>query len=232
MEIKNKVVVVTGASGGIGLAIARELGRRGATLVLAARSADKLKEIAAEIPGSLAVPTDMTKQGDIKALIAQAKETFGRVDVLVNNAGVGLRSPVAEVNIEEYRAIMELNVFGVLRAMQEVVPLMRAQGGGLILNISSMVSKNYYPGMGAYASTKYALNALSLTARTELAGDHIVVSVFHPRMTATEFGANAFGRKYSSPAGRPGLQVDTAPQVAAAVADQIESEVPEAGMGM
>jgi len=107
---------------------------------------------------------------------------------------------------------------------------MREEGGGMILNISSLVSKNYFPGLAAYASTKYALNALSLTARAELEGDHIVVSVFHPKMTATDFGKNSLGQPYSSSAGRPGMAVDTPEEVAVRIAEQIESGEPEAQM--
>src|ERR1700689_205405 len=121
---------------------------------------------------------------------------------------------------------MEVNVFSGGEAMQVVIPVMRAQGGGMIVNISSMVSKNYYPGLAAYSSTKYALNSLSLTARQELEPDHIIVSVFHPKMTATDFGKNSAGEKYESRAGRPGMMVDTAEEVATKIAEQIESEAP------
>lgn len=230
MKIQDSVVIVTGASGGIGLATARLLAERGAKVVLAARSEDKLSALEAEIPNSFAIPTDMRKEAEIKRLIDQTMQNFGRIDVLVNNAGQGLMAPLETINISEYRDVMELNVFSVLYAMQLVIPIMRAQGGGMILNVSSMVSKNYYPGLAAYASTKYALNALSLTARAELASDHIVVSVFHPKMTATEFGANARGASYDSSAGRPGMSVDTAEDVAKAMIEQIESEGAEANM--
>lgn len=230
MQIKDKVVIVTGASGGIGLALARLLGKEGAKVVIAARSADALKQLAQEIPNSFAVPTDMRKKEDIQNLIDKTKEKFGHIDILVNNAGQGLRSPVEKINMSAYRDIMELNVFSVVEAMQMIIPLMRAQGGGMILNVSSMVSKNYFPTIGAYASTKYALNALSLTARQELAGDNIVVSVFHPKMTATDFGKNSAGEKYESRAGRPGMGVDTPEQVAEQIVKQIESEAPEANM--
>ena len=114
--------------------------------------------------------------------------------------------------------------------MQQVIPIMRQQGGGLILNVSSQVSKNYFPLLSAYASTKYALNALSLTARQELEPDKIVVCVFHPKMTATQFGQNSRGEKYVSSAGRPGMSVDTPEVVAAKIASQIETEAAEVGM--
>jgi short-subunit dehydrogenase len=172
----------------------------------------------------------MTEPEDIAALMEGAKEKFGRIDILVNNAGQGMRSSVEKTDLEEYAAMMELNVFAVLRAMQAVIPIMREQGSGLIMNISSMVSKNYYPSLGAYASTKYALNALSLTARTELSGDGIIVSVFHPRMTATDFGANALGEKSAPFRAGAGMPVDSAEEVATKIADQIESEAPEAMM--
>ncbi|HVW66870.1 MAG TPA: SDR family oxidoreductase [Candidatus Peribacteraceae bacterium] len=230
MQIADKVAIVTGASHGIGLAIAQKLSEAGAKVVLSARSADKLEEISRELPGSIVIPADMRKAEDIANLIMQAKEQCGRIDILINNAGQGMRSPVESIDLDDYRSIMELNVFGVLQAMQQVIPVMRDQGGGMILNISSMVSKNYYPHLAAYSSTKYALNALSLTARQELEPDHIVVAVFHPKMTATEFGQNALGEKYVSSAGRPGMTVDTPEQVADAVLEQIKSEAPEANM--
>jgi short-subunit dehydrogenase len=191
---------------------------------------DKLKQLEKEIPGSVAIPADMQKPEDIHTLIHQARDRFGRIDILVNNAGQGLRAPVETIDLAEYRAIMELNVFAALAAMQEVIPVMRKQGGGTILNVGSMVSKNTFPTLAAYASTKYALNALSLTARQELANDHIIVSVFHPKMTATDFGQNARGQKYDSRAGRPGMSVDAPEAVAARIVEQIISGDAEAQM--
>ncbi|MFZ1074932.1 MAG: SDR family NAD(P)-dependent oxidoreductase [Minisyncoccia bacterium] len=230
MNIKDKVAVITGASKGIGLATAKELAKRGAKVVLAARSTAVLKKLSAEIPDSLAIATDVCKPKDIRNLVRKTLKTYGRIDIFINNAGQGLRSPVESIDLENYKAIMELNVFAVVRTMEEVIPIMRKQGGGMIINVSSMVSKNYYPGLAAYASTKYALNALSFTARVELAKDDIVVSVFHPKMTATDFGANSLGEKYDSSSGRPGMEVDTAEEVAEKIADLIESEEPEAQM--
>jgi len=230
MEIKDKVVIVTGASAGIGLALAHELSKRGAKVVLAARSVDTLKNLEQEIPNSLAVPTDMRKPEDIIHLVKTAVEKFDRIDIFVNNAGQGMRAPIESIDMATYRRVMELNVFSVLEAMQAVIPIMNEQGGGLILNVSSMVSKNFYPNLAAYSSTKYALNALSLTAREELAPDHIVVSLFHPKITATDFGKNSAAEKYDSRAGRPGMSVDTPEEVAVQIANQIESEVAEAHM--
>jgi short-subunit dehydrogenase len=230
MKIKDSVIIITGASGGIGLAAAKALSKEGARVVLAARSAEKLMTLEKEIPNSFAVATDMHKPADITALVEATMKKFGRVDILINNAGQGLMTPVESINLDDYASIMDLNVFAVVRAMQAVIPLMRKEGKGLILNVSSMVSKNYYPGLAAYASTKYALNAISLTAREELKKDGIIVSVFHPKMTATDFGENSRGAKYVSAAGRPGMQVDTAEAVADAIVEQIGSEEAEANM--
>src|ERR1700722_1793586 len=221
MEIKNKIIIITGASQGIGLAIAKAASHEGAKVVLAARDAEALKNHEKEIANSFAVPTDMRKPGDIKNLIEKTAEKFGRIDILINNAGQGMYTPVENIDVEKYKDIMELNVYGPLRAMQAVIPIMRKQGGGMILNISSRVAKNYIPNLAAYASTKYALNALSLTARTELAGDHIIVSVMHPKMTATGFGKNSIGSDptespsdYTDRARARGMEVDTPEQVA------------------
>ncbi len=230
MDIKDKVAIVTGASAGIGLSLAHALSAQGATVVLAARSGAKLDALSHEIPNSFPIVADMRRPEDITNLVEKTLAKFGRIDILVNNAGQGLRAPIEEIDLEQYRDIVELNVFGVLLAMQAVIPLMRAQGGGLILNVSSMVSKNYFPELAAYASTKYALNALTLTARQELAADHISVCLFHPKMTATDFGQNAHGTPYVSAAGRPGMEVDTPRQVAEHIIKQIESEEAEAHM--
>jgi len=235
MEIKDKVAIVTGASEGIGEAVARRLAAKGAKVVLAARSADLLKKLESELPGSMAVPTDMRKPEEITALIKKTVDKFGRIDILINNAGQAQYGPVEKVEVEGYRSIVELNVFGPLRSMQAVIPQMREQGGGMILNVSSMVSKSYIPNLGSYASTKYALNALSLTARAELEKDGIVVCVFHPRMTATNFGKNAVGMRMhedraAAPA-RPGaMPIDTPQAVAEKLVGQIASEEAEVMM--
>ena len=176
---------------GIGEATARLLAKEGAKVILAARSKDSLQKLADELPGSFVIQTDITSEKDIKHLIQKTIEEFGRIDVLVNNAGQGIYGAIEDVDVNEYRKIIELNIIGPLVAMQEVIPVMKKQGGGTIVNISSMVSKNYYPHLGAYASTKYALNALSLTGRAELEKDNIVVSVMLPGLTETDFGKNA-----------------------------------------
>ena len=232
MNLKDKVAIVTGASEGIGKALAETLAREGAKLVLAARSKDKLEALAANLPGAIAVRADMRKPDDVRAIVDAAMAAHGRVDILVNNAGQGMYVPVEGIDIDLYKDMMELNVYAPLRAMQLVIPIMRKSGGGMIVNVSSMVSKNAYPSLGAYASTKYALNALSFTARVELAKDKIVVSVFHPRMTATRFGENAIGARpgYSGGSGSGAPSVDSPEQVAERIALLIKSEAAEANM--
>jgi short-subunit dehydrogenase len=236
MEVKGKVIIVTGASDGIGESVAKKLAHAGAKVVLAARSDEKLAALAHELVGSIAVHTDMTQQADIQNLIDRTMEIDGRVDILINNAGQGMMGSAESIDIDKYKHIMNLNVYGPLYAMQLVIPKMREQGGGMIVNISSRVSKNYYPNLSAYASTKYALNAISLTAREELKKDNIVVSVFHPKMTATSFGKNSVNARpeaaaaYAEQARARGLEVDTPEQVAGKILELIKSEAPEAEM--
>lgn len=232
MEIKDKIIIVTGASEGIGEAAARLLAHEGAKVVLAARSEQKIAALAHELSGSLAVHADMRNREHVTNLIDRTLEVFGRIDILINNAGQGMYGPVENVDIEKYREIIELNVIAPLLAMELAIPHMRSQGGGMILNISSRVSKNYFPGLGAYASTKYALNALSLTAREELKKDNIVVGIMLPKMTATNFGKNAVkAGEFRRPGdGNRQIEVDTAEDVAKKIVEQIRSEEPEASM--
>lgn len=190
MDIKDKVAIVTGASSGIGMATARLFSKKGAKVALAARSENKLKELAKELPDSFVVKTDMTKADSVKNMVDKTLGHFGRIDILVNNAGQGMSAPVEKIDIEKYRSLIELNVIGPLTAMELVIPIMHHQSGGMIVNVSSLVSKMYIPGIAAYASTKCALNALSLTARAELEKENIVVSVVHPYITATNFYEN------------------------------------------
>jgi NADP-dependent 3-hydroxy acid dehydrogenase YdfG len=239
MEVSGKVVIITGASMGIGEAMARVFAAAGAKLVLAARSVDKLEAVAQSLPNqaeALIVPTDMTDQAQVKALIERAYEHFGRIDLLINNAGQAAAGPIATVNPEHYRQIIELNMLGPLHAIQAVVPKMKAQGGGVIINISSRVSKMAIPGIGAYASTKYALNGLSLTAHNELGADNIRVVLFHPGLTSTDFGKNTLHEENGSDRGprRPGNgsmpEPDSAEDVARKILQAAINEPTEMGM--
>ena len=170
MDIAGRVVVVTGASSGIGEAFARLAAREGARLVLAARRTERLAALAAELPDALAVTTDLRVPEQVRAVVDATLGHYGRVDILVNNAGQGLHVPLEEVVLDDLQAVMELNVYAPLLAMQAVVPLMRAQGGGAIVNVSSGTTRMVIPGLGPYSSTKSMLNQLSATARAEWAG--------------------------------------------------------------
>src|SRR5512136_830959 len=136
VDIRNKVVVVTGASGGIGLATARAAAAAGAKVVLAARSGDQLMELAEALRRegheALAVPTDMRRQCDVTQLVETAWQRYGRIDVLINNAGQAVAGTVADLDLDHFRQVIELNMFGPIYAMQASLPKMRAQGGGLI----------------------------------------------------------------------------------------------------
>src|SRR6266568_7294802 len=161
MELTNKVVLITGASEGIGLATAQLFARAGAKLALAARSAEKLERVARSLPDAIAMSTDLRDEQRVKQMVAQTKQYYGRIDVLINNAGQGMYVPIEQANLQHYRSVFELNVISVIGVMQAVIPIMRAQGGGVIVNISSGLAKTIVPGTGPYTSTKYALNAIT-----------------------------------------------------------------------
>jgi short-subunit dehydrogenase len=187
LRLTDAVCIVTGASSGIGAATARRLGEAGAIVVLAARRAERLERLAAELPRALAVPTDLTAPGHLERLVEATLAAYGRIDVLVNDAGQGLHVPLLELNPQDLRAVYELNVVAPLRAMQCVFPTMRTQGAGAIVNVSSATSLRVFPGLGGYSSTKAALNMLAQVARLEFAEAGVGVSLVYPSVTATEF---------------------------------------------
>jgi NADP-dependent 3-hydroxy acid dehydrogenase YdfG len=192
-QLAGSVVIVTGASSGMGEATARALHRVGALPVLAARRADRIEQLSKELGGALAVTTDVTKQHDIDHLVQATLERHGRIDGLVNNAGASLAADVAEVGIDDFRRTLELNVVAPVAMLQAVVPVMRTSGGGgTVVNVSSGTTRRVAVGLSPYASTKSALNMLSLSARAELADDSIDVSLIVPFITATEFGGGMF----------------------------------------
>jgi NADP-dependent 3-hydroxy acid dehydrogenase YdfG len=234
VEIKNSVTIVTGASQGIGRATSQHLSSLGAHLVLAARSASALEELAEELPGALAVPTDVRQDDDVAALVEATLGRFGRVDILINLAGQAMWSPVESIDLRQYRDLLDLNVMGYLRMMQAVIPVMRGQRSGMIVNVSSMTSTRYIPNLAGYASTKYAVNALTLTARAELEADGITVSLIRPKLVETDFGRNAAMpepdslRDRTNPSAPP---MDTPEFVAEKIAEIIGSEAAEVDLG-
>lgn len=238
MDMRDSVVIITGASAGLGEATARLFAGEGARVALVARSVDTLNRLAAALPGSLAVPTDMCDGAAIARMVTRVHAHYGRIDLLINNAGQASHGPVEHMDVARYRALMDVNLYGPLRAMQAVIPLMRAQGGGLIFNISTALTKLplHLPGLGAYVSTKDALNALTLTARAELAADNIRVGVIYPGLMTTAFGTPApttadiwpgapAGASGSPPPGAPAPEAPEA--VAALILDAVRREPAE-----
>ena len=232
MNVKDKVVIVTGASSGIGEATAKLLSQNGAKVVLAARSIDKLKVLQKQLRNSLAIQTDTTNEKQIKEMVKKTVLHFGKVDILVNNAGRGYDASIQDTNMNSFRKLFDLDVIGPLIAMQEVIPFMKKQGGGMIINISSGTALMYLPNMAAYSSLKRALVGISLTAREELKDDKIKVSVVYPYITLTDFEKNTLkeGKKqeedWSSddPDFKP---PDTAGYVAEKILEGIKSEEAE-----
>ena len=193
MEIKDRVFIVTGASSGIGLATAKILAERGGKVALLARSTDALRVLAKQLPGSLPVTADMTQWPHVREAVGTVHRHYGRVDGLVNNAGRSYAAAVEEIEPALFDEIFHLNVLGPIVAMQSVIPLMRAQGGGSIVNINSGTAFMTVPQYSVYSSSKRALLGFSLTARVELEKDRIAVSEIYPFITATNFGKNRMG---------------------------------------
>ena len=191
--LKGKVAVVTGASSGIGEATAKELAARGAPVVLASRAVDRLEALRLGISASggraLAVETDVSDRGSVEAMIRRAVGEFGSLDVLVNNAGLGLSGKISEVRPEDVRHVFEVNAVGPLNCIQAALPHMG--GGGHIVNVSSVVGRRAIPKVGAYCASKAALNALSDALRVEVADRGITVTSVYPGTTRTSFRENS-----------------------------------------
>jgi NAD(P)-dependent dehydrogenase (short-subunit alcohol dehydrogenase family) len=191
--LKGKVAIVTGASGGIGEAVARELASRGAAAVLAARTVERLEALEGEISASggraLAVKTDVSNRDSVEAMVGETIEAFGALDVLVNNAGLGLSGRVAQLRLEDLRHVFEINTIGPLNCIQAALPHMRS--GGRIINVSSVVGRRAVPKVGGYCATKFALNALSDSLRVEIADRGITVTSVYPGTTRTTFRKNS-----------------------------------------
>lgn len=193
MTLDGKVVVVTGASMGIGKAIAKEFVEAGASVVLSSRDvkrAEAARERVGHTDRTLAVACDVRKRADLEALLKAALDRFGRVDVWVNNAGYGLLDAVATMDIGEVRRMFDTNLFGTIEGMQVAAPAMKAQGSGTIINISSVAGHIPVPYMSAYSATKFAMNAIGKAARVELAGTGVNVMTVCPGYIGTNFGDN------------------------------------------
>ncbi|HVG91058.1 MAG TPA: SDR family oxidoreductase [Alphaproteobacteria bacterium] len=193
MQIKDHVFLVTGASSGIGLSTAVALAERGGKVALLARSKQALEELATRLPGSLPIVADMTDFAAVRQVVRTAHQHYGRIDGLINNAGRSYAAAVEEIDPVLFDEIFHLNVLGPIVAMQAVIPIMRSQGAGSIVNVNSGTAFMTIPQYSVYSSSKRALLGFSLTARAELEKDNIVVSEVYPFITATNFGKNRMG---------------------------------------
>jgi len=190
MKIKNKIAIVTGASSGIGLSTAKLLTEKGAKVALVARSKEKLTKLSKTLKNSLVVQADMSNEIDVKKMIKKVYKHYGRIDILINNAGQGYDASITDINISTFRKVFDLDLVGPIVAMQQAILLMRKQKQGVIVNISSGTALMYLPNMGAYSSLKRALAQISLTAREELKNKNISVGVVYPYITDTDFEKN------------------------------------------
>jgi NADP-dependent 3-hydroxy acid dehydrogenase YdfG len=204
VTIDGKVVAITGASSGIGLAAAVQLAERGAKLVLGARNADKLNAVAARLTESgadaIAKPTDVSRRTDLTDLVSTATDTYGRLDVLVSNAGIMPVSPFDEFDVDGWEAMVDVNLKGVLFGIAAALPVFRRQQFGHFINTASTAAFRITPGQSVYAGTKMAVRAISEGLRQE-AGDKLRVTVISPGMTSTNFADSV-----TDPATRAGLE--------------------------
>ncbi|MBE9215907.1 SDR family oxidoreductase [Plectonema cf. radiosum LEGE 06105] len=174
-DIQNKVVIITGASSGLGEATARRLAKNGAKLMLAARREERLKELVSDIQkdGGTAKyqVTDVTNHSEVESLAEADHEAYGRIDVLVNNAGLMPLSPLDETKVDEWDKMIDVNIKGVLYAIAAVLPIMRQQKSGHIINLSSVAGHKVFPAGTVYCATKFAVKAISEGIRLESNGE-------------------------------------------------------------
>ena len=232
-DFSEKVVVVTGASGGVGAAAAEELARRGASVVLAARRAEPLQEVAARC-GSRAhcVVADVTRRDDVQRIFEEAVAKFGRVDVWINNVGRGIGRPLLEITDDDVDAMIRDNMKSVLYGMQVVTPHLQARGTGAIVNVSSLLGRTPLPPRAAYAAAKAAMMTLSEAFRIELAGSHpeLRVVVVYPGRIVTDFGKNALGQR-SGDSGKLPAEVLAALGGPTQTAEEVAHVVCDAALG-
>ncbi|MBI5824885.1 MAG: SDR family oxidoreductase [Chloroflexi bacterium] len=223
MNIKDKVVIVTGASSGIGEATARQFGREGAKVTLAARRVDKLQSLAQEINAmgtgaeTLVVQADLSKLEDIQALVTQTIEKFGRIDILINNAGFGRLDWLEKLDpLKDIQAQIDVNVMGVIQTTRQVLPVMMKQRSGSIINMCSMAGLVATPTYTIYAASKHAVHGFSEALRREVKPWGIDVSLIYPGGVVTEFNQHA-GINRKTHTTTPKFMLLTAEQVAQAV---------------
>jgi short-subunit dehydrogenase len=213
MEMQGKVAVVTGASMGIGEAIAKVFVEQGARVVLMARDASRAEAARSRIGNmerTLALACDVRHREEIDRALSLTLHHFQRVDVWVNNAGVGMRDTVADMDMAACRELFDTNFFGTIASMQAVVPAMRAAGGGCIINISSVAGHVPLALSPIYSASKFAMNAIGKAARLELRRDNIHVLTVCPGYVATDFSQNMIARRQGNtrPKGVKGISAE------------------------
>ena len=195
MSTDRKIAIVTGGTRGIGRAIAKTLVDAGAIVAITARSEEDLASAVSRLNETksghaVGYVCDVRDYEQVKAVFAEVAEDLGGVDILINNAGIGLFEPVETITPEDFRAVLETNLFGVFYCCHEAIPLMKQRGGGYIINISSLAGANAHPRMAAYNASKFGLNGFSEALMQEVRHDNIKVSYIMPGSVNTEFGGD------------------------------------------
>lgn len=195
MDLANKAAIVTGGTKGIGRGIAEALVREGVNVLISARKRNEIDETLEHLCAMNAgkakgIVADVCNYPQVQALFERAVAEFGGIDILINNAGIGIFSKVEEMAVDDFRAVLETNLFGVFYCCRQAIPLMRQRGGGYIINISSLAGTNAHPQMAAYNASKFGLNGFSEALMQEVRHDGIKVSYIMPGSVNTEFGGD------------------------------------------
>lgn len=195
LDLTGRTALVTGGTRGIGRAIAKSLASAGARVAITARNEKEIEDAVAKLNqlsgGNVAgYVCDVRDYEQVKSVFARMAQDFGGVDILVNNAGIGMFATVESMSVEDFRAVLETNVFGVFYCCHEAIPLMKKRGGGYIINISSLAGTNAHPQMAAYNASKFGLNGFSEALMQEVRHDGIKVSYIMPGSVNTEFGGD------------------------------------------
>ena len=198
MELQGKVAIVTGGTKGIGRAIAEALVREGVNVCISARSRNEIDQTLEELctlkaGNATGIVSDVCNYSQVKPLFELTLSQFGALDILINNAGIGLFQTVEEMAPEDFRSVIETNLFGVFYCCHEAIPLMKQRGGGYIINMSSLAGVNAHPKMAAYNASKFGLNGFSEALMQEVRHDNIKVSYIMPGSVNTEFGGDEPG---------------------------------------
>jgi 3-oxoacyl-[acyl-carrier protein] reductase len=202
MNLKNKIAIVTGGTKGIGRGIAEALLHDGVQVCISARHQDEINEAVEELDAetdsrAIGHVCDVRDSDQVRSLIDYTVKELGGLDILINNAGVGIFESVEQTSPEDFRAVLETNLFGVFYCCHEAIPRMKQRGGGYIINISSLAGANPHPRMAAYNASKFGLNGFSEALMQEVRHDNIKVSYIMPGSVNTEFGGDSPGDEKS-----------------------------------